>query len=138
MHAPSRLPSLHRTPGPLSVPPWHLHLKGGRPRRLSLCSLPHRRNDLIYLCINGNICLQRTIPPLLSLANGDVRGRSKKRETCDPPCDPRPNEPLSQSLIHVMRVTFSLLPGSMCSGTGGDGTTQSKGACVPEVSHSHV
>lgn len=35
-----------------------------------------------------------------------------KRETCDPPCDPRPNGPLSQCLIHVMRVTFSLLPGS--------------------------
>lgn len=80
MHAPSRFPSLHRTPGPLSVPPFHLHLKGGRPRRPSLCSLPYSRNDLIYLFINGNICLWRAIPPLSSPASRDGWGSSKKRD----------------------------------------------------------
>lgn len=55
IHAPSHLPSLHETPGPLSEPPIHLHLKEGWARRPSLCSLPHSRNDLIYLFINGNI-----------------------------------------------------------------------------------
>lgn len=54
-------------------------------------------------------------PQLIEIREGAV-----KRETCDPPCDPRPNGPLSQCLIHVMRVTFSLLPCSKCKGTGGN------------------
>lgn len=66
IHAPSHLPSLHQTPGPLSVPPNHLHLKDGRPRRPPLCSLPHSRNDLIYLFINGNIGPQSGHPATLA------------------------------------------------------------------------
>ena len=48
-------------------------------------------------------------PQLTEMGEGAVKG-----ETCDPPCDPRPNGPLSQCLIHVMRVTFSLLSQAQC------------------------
>lgn len=48
---------------------------------------------------------------------------------------PGPNGPLSQCLIHVMRVTFSQ---ALCVKARGDGIGQSKGACVSEVSDSHV
>lgn len=130
MHAPSRFPSLHRTPGPLSVPPLHLHLKGGRPRRLSLCSLPNSRNDLIYLFINGNICLfgapsRLSRPQLIEMGEGAVKG-----ETCDPPCDPRPNGPVT--------VLDSCDAGDFLSAPRLNVLRQSKGACVPEVSDSHV
>lgn len=80
IHAPSHLPSLHQTPGPLSEPPIHLHLKEGWPRRPSLCSLPYSRNDLIYLSINGNIGPPSGHPATLGPQQQNRRERERWKE----------------------------------------------------------
>lgn len=141
MHAPSRFPSLHRTPGPLSVPPFHLHLKGRRPRRLSLCSLPHSRNDLIYLFVNGNIRLGRGHPA----AGVAAEGAADRRGTCGSFWDPGPNNPfITSGSTNTVTVFDScdagdFLPRTHAGGWGGGGTSaKQKLLCVSEVSGSHV
>lgn len=131
MHAPSRFPSLHRTPGPLSVPPCHLHLKDGRPRRPSLCSVPRSRNNLSYLSHQRKYLPSFGQPASLIPSEQGWEDRAVERETCGPSCDPGPNGPLSQCLIHVMRVDPpSLLPGLVRSDTGGGGGGAQHGAKV--------
>lgn len=136
MHAPSRFPSLHRTPGPLSVPPFHLHLKGRRPRRLSLCSLPHSRNDLIYLSVNGNMCLGRGIPPP---SDSGGSGRKKRDlwqflwfKTQHPSPSPITSTNTSTNTVTVFDSCDAgdFLPRTHVGGQGSSGTTQSKSSCV--------
>lgn len=150
MHAPSRFSSLHRTPGPLLLPPCHLHLKGGWPRRLPLCS-PFLTPEMIWFISSPTeiYAFRRATQRLSSPANEDG---GQKEGLVILHVIPGPNGPLVTVLDSFDAGDFlslSPLPGSVCWGTGeavdvfgrefvGGEITVSNSACVPDVSDSHV
>lgn len=115
---------MHRHAFPLCIghlAPFQCHrciyISKGGGQEGSLCApFPQSRNDLIYLFVNGNICLGRGHPATLVPGLGVAAEGEKKRDLWrfsvipDPTASPPPAAPAappSQCLIHVMRVTFS-------------------------------
>lgn len=90
-----------------------IYISKGDSQEGSLCA-PFLTPEMIWFISSSTEIYALRGPSRHSHPQLAVTGEgAAKRETCDGFWDPRLNGPLSQCLIHVMRVTFSWLTGSV-------------------------
>lgn len=114
-----------------------IYISKGEDQEGSLCALFLTLEMIWFISSSTEIYAFRG-PSRLSYPKRDGRGRSKKRDLWFPRVIPDPTNHCHSSWF-MWCGWLSLCSQAQCvMAQGGDGTIQSKGACVPEVSDSHV